>query len=101
MMGPPEEYGFDFDQVEENFDDFMDDEEAMVIIFLSIFVCYFFMLFFCLYIIVIHSNTLGKLGIVDLIFPKLPQFCKFDVPQLREISNLGYYTFLHKVSPQR
>ena len=46
MMEPPEEYGFDFDQVEENFDDFMDDEEAMVIFFLSIFVSIFFMLFF-------------------------------------------------------
>ena len=46
MMEPPEEYGFDFDQVEENFDDFMDDEEAMVIFFLSIFVCYFFHIVF-------------------------------------------------------
>ena len=27
---PPEEYGFDFDPDEENFDDFMDDEEALV-----------------------------------------------------------------------
>ena len=41
-MEPPEEYGFDFDQVEENFDDFMDDEEAMVIFFFLIYVCYFF-----------------------------------------------------------
>ena len=31
MMMPPEEYGFDFDPDEENFDDFMDDEEALVI----------------------------------------------------------------------
>ena len=30
MMMPPEEYGFDFDPAEENFDDFMDDEEALV-----------------------------------------------------------------------
>ena len=37
-MEPPEEYGFDFDQVEENFDDFMDDEEAMVMFFCQ-FVC--------------------------------------------------------------
>ena len=35
-MEPPEEYGFDFDQVEENFDDFMDDEEAMVIFFVNL-----------------------------------------------------------------
>ena len=94
MMEPPEEYGFDFDQVEENFDDFMDDEEAMVI-FLSIFVCYFFHIVFCFYIIVIHSNTLGKLGIVYLTFPKLPQLCIFDVPQLREISNLGLLLLTH------
>ena len=26
---PPEEYGFDFDPGQENFDDFIDDEEAM------------------------------------------------------------------------
>ena len=32
-MEPPEEYGFDFDQVEENFEDFMEDEEAMVSFF--------------------------------------------------------------------
>ena len=32
MMMPPEEYGFDFDPDEENFDDFMDDEEALVIL---------------------------------------------------------------------
>ena len=38
-MEPPEEYGFDFDQVEENFEDFMEDEEAMVM-FLSNYVCY-------------------------------------------------------------
>ena len=29
MMEPPEDY--DFDPAEENFDDFMDDEEALVI----------------------------------------------------------------------
>ena len=32
MMMPPEEYGFDFDPADENFDDFMDDEEALVIL---------------------------------------------------------------------
>ena len=46
MMEPPEEYGFDFDQVEENFDDFMDDEEAMVIFFYQFLCAIFFMLFF-------------------------------------------------------
>ena len=46
MMEPPEEYGFDFDQVEENFDDFMDDEEAMVIFFFINFCAIFFILFF-------------------------------------------------------
>ena len=43
-MEPPEEYGFDFDQVEENFDDFMDDEEAMVIFFSKVAKFYFFLL---------------------------------------------------------
>ena len=46
MMEPPEEYGFDFDQVEENFDDFMDDEEAMVIFFYQFLCAIFFILFF-------------------------------------------------------
>ena len=35
-MEPPEEYGFDFDQVEENFEDFMEDEEAMVMFFVNL-----------------------------------------------------------------
>ena len=53
MMEPPEEYGFDFDQVEENFDDFMDDEEAMVIFFYQ-----FFVLFFsCFFLFLYHSHT--------------------------------------------
>lgn len=45
-MEPPEEYGFDFDQVEENFDDFMDDEEAMVI-FLGVTISFHFNQFLC------------------------------------------------------
>ena len=54
MMEPPEEYGFDFDQVEENFDDFMDDEEAMVIFFYQ-FLCAIFFMFFFLFLY--HSHT--------------------------------------------
>ena len=50
MMEPPEEYGFDFDQVEENFDDFMDDEEAMVIFFYQYLCAIFFMFLFFVFI---------------------------------------------------
>ena len=56
MMEPPEEYGFDFDQVEENFDDFMDDEEAMVIFFYQ-FLCAIFFMFFCFVLFLYHSHT--------------------------------------------
>ena len=53
-MEPPEEYGFDFDQVEENFDDFMDDEEAMVIIF---FINFCVLFFSCCFLFLYHSHT--------------------------------------------
>ena len=51
-MEPPEEYGFDFDQVEENFEDFMEDEEAMVSFFVNL----------C----VLISFHLAKLGSISL-----------------------------------
>ena len=54
-MEPPEEYGFDFDQVEENFDDFMDDEEAMVIFFYQ-FLCAIFSYCVC-FDIIVNSHT--------------------------------------------
>ena len=54
-MEPPEEYGFDFDQVEENFDDFMDDEEAMVI-FLYQFLCAIVSYCVC-FDIIVNSHT--------------------------------------------
>ena len=54
MMEPPEEYGFDFDQVEENFDDFMDDEEAMVIFFFINFCVLFFS--YC-FLFLYHCHT--------------------------------------------
>ena len=54
-MEPPEEYGFDFDQVEENFDDFMEDEEAMVRFFVNLFV-----------LICFHLAKLGSISLMIL-----------------------------------
>ena len=54
-MEPPEEYGFDFDQVEENFEDFMEDEEAMVSFFVNLCV-----------LICFHLAKLGSISLMIL-----------------------------------